>query len=225
MSGRRGPTKPSSGPGAGVRAGGAVAPCPQDASTTSGNRIDIVFDPAKSTKATKCEKIVHVQFVRRFGDGAVITPSAFAGSLRHKDADTTAEGWCVDSLASETTPDYQQSKGGDGKKNGGSASATMSDAPQTGGGDKGFYNATSNPGGWRSHRKEFYAYAYCMKGPDCGKWYEGLHWDYTKTWEDQRDGKLGTSTILDKNVTTGPDAGLLAAFDKFNENKGFEPCK
>jgi hypothetical protein len=224
LSCRKDSSNPKGGSGAGTSTSGSVASCPADATQATGNSIDIVFDPDKSKKVTTCEKIVHVQFVRRYCDGAVIKAGTFSSSLSHKDADTTADGWCVDSLASETTPDYQQGTG-DGKKNGGSTTATMSDAPTTSGGDKGFYNASTNPGGWRSHRKEFYAYAYCMKGPDCGKWYEGVHWDYTKTWEDQRDGKLGTSKIIDKNVTTGPDAGLLAAFDKFNKNKGFEPCK
>jgi hypothetical protein len=201
-----------------------VAKCPAEEAKTSGNVIDLVFDPEKSSKVTKCDKIVHVQFVRRYCDGKTIKAGTFASNLSHKDADTTNAGWCIDSLASEKTPDYQQGVG-DGKKNGGSGKATMQDAPTTSGGDKGFYDASSNPTGWKSHRKEFYAYAYCMKGPDCGKWYEGVHWDYTKTWEDQRDGKPGTSKIIDRNVSTEPDSDLLAAFDKFNKNKGFVPCK
>jgi hypothetical protein len=203
---------------------GPVATCPAEETKTAGNQIDIVFDPDKSKKVKKCDKIVHVQFVRRYCDGAMIKAGTFAANLKHKDADTTAAGWCVDSLSSETTPDYQQGTG-DGKKNGGSTKATMSDAPSTGGGDKGFYDAANNPTGWKSHRKEFYAYAYCMKGPDCGTWYEGVHWDYTKTWEDQRDGKDGTSKVIDNNVTTGPDADLLDAFNLFNKNKSFVPCK
>src|SRR5438105_4921312 len=119
-------------PGSGKPA--AVAACPAEETKTKDNQIDIVFDPDKSKKVTKCEKIVHVQFVRRYGDGAVIKASTFSSSLSHKDADTTAAGWCVDSLASETTPDYQQGTG-DGKKNGGSTKAKMTDAPTTGGGD------------------------------------------------------------------------------------------
>lgn len=209
-------------PGSGTA--GTPSSCPADETKTTANRIDIVFDPDKSTKVKKCDKIVHVQFVRRYGDGKVIKASEFSSALSHKDADTTADGWSIDSLASETTPDYQQGTG-DGKKNGGTTKATMTDAPKTGGGDKGFYNAGTNPTGWKTHRKEFYAFAYCMKGPDCGTWYEGVHWEYTKSWEDQRDGKLGSSTILNKNVQPPPDKGLIEAFDKFNKNKGFEPCK
>ena len=202
----------------------AAAPCPADESKASGNRVDLVFDPDKSSKVTKCEKIVHVQFVRNHCDGAVITGAAYSPALAHKDASvTSSDGWAVDSLASETTPDYQQGTGV-GKKNGGSTKATMMDAPQTGGGSKGFFDAVSNPSGWRTVRYEFATYGWCMKGTDCGKWYEGTTWEYVKTWEDARDGKDGTSTITGKNVTTGPTAGQKDAFAKMNSKKSFSPC-
>lgn len=219
--------KPSESKDASKPAGSAVSKCPLCAgeeSKTSGNRIDIVFDPDKSSQVTKCEKIVHVQFVRNHIDGKVLTGAEYSSALSHKNAAlTSADGWAVDSLASETTPDYQQGAG-DGKKNGGAAKATMSDAPQTGGGDKGFYNSATNPGGWKVVNFEFAAFAYCMKGGDCGKWYEGTQWEYTKKWEDARDGKKGESRILDKNVAGGPTKGQLEAFEKFNKAKGYTPC-
>jgi hypothetical protein len=214
---------PSS-PSGGSSPPSTTATCPADESKASGNRVDLVFDPDKSTKVTKCDEIVHVQFVRNHCDGTVITGAAYSSQLAHKDNSvTSSDGWAVDSLASETTPDYQQGVGV-GKKNGGSTKAKMMDAPQTGGGDKGFYNASTNPTGWKTVRYEFVAIGWCKKGPDCGKWYEGISWEYVKTWEDARDGKAGVSKILNNNVTTGPTAGQKEAFDKMNKKKGYKPC-
>ncbi len=196
--------------------------CAGQGSSTSGNRIDIVFDPDKSSKVKKCEKIVHVQFVRNHIDGKILTGAELSPDLSHKNSlVTSTDGWVVDALASETTPDYQQGSG-DGKKNAGSVKASMSDSPQIPGA---FYYSATNPGGWKKATFEFATFAYCMKGGDCGKWYEGVLWEYTKTWQDQRDGKKGEAKITDKNVTTGPTRGQLEAFEKFNKAKGFTPCK
>jgi hypothetical protein len=209
--------------------GSPAQSCPEtekstDGTSASGNKIDIVFDPDKSKKVTKCEKIVHVQFVRNHVDGKVLTGKAYSSALAHKDDTvTSSDGWVVDSLASETTPDYQQGTG-DGKKNGGSTKATMSDGPNTGGGDKGFYDASTNPDGHKTVRYEFATYSWCMKGPDCGKWYEGVTWEYVKTWEDQRDGKNGAAKLTNSEVTSAPTKGQVEAFDKFNKKHGFVPC-
>jgi hypothetical protein len=64
-----------------------------------------------------------------------------------------------------------------------------------------------------------------MKGDDCGKWYEGVQWEYTKTWEDQRDGRKGTAKIINNNVTSSPTKSQLEAFENFNKAKGFVPCQ
>ena len=138
---------------------------PHDSSNTSANVINIVFDPDDSKKVSKCERIVHIQFRRGYLDGNVINPADYSPVYEHKRNLMTTDGWAVDCLAGETTPDYQQGTG-DGKKNGGSAKASMSDAPQTGGGSKGFYDPVKNPSGWKTYRIEFLANAYCMKGSD-----------------------------------------------------------
>ena len=220
--------KPSESKDASKPTGSAVTECQKSAgeeTKTSGNRIDIVFDPDKSSKVKKCDKIVHVQFVQNHIDGKVLTGAEYSSALSHKDKTlTSADGWAVDSLASEKTPDYQQGTG-DGSKNGGSTKATISDAPQTGGGDKGFYNSAANPTGWKNVKFKFVAFAYCMKGDDCGKWYEGVQWEYTKTWKNHRDGNKGKAKIIEKNVTTEPTKSQLEAFEKFNKAKGFTPCK
>ena len=192
--------------------------------TKNGNEIDIVFEPGKSKKIKKCDKIVHVQFMRYYADGKIINAATYASAAyAHKKNITTKKGWVVDCLSGETTPDYQQGTG-DGSKNGTSTNATMFDAPKTGGGDKGFYDKTSNPTGWKKVRFEFVTYAWCMKGPDCGKWYEGVCWQWTKTYKDQKAGNNGHSKIVNKNVTKGPSKDQLGAFNTFNKDKGFKPC-
>ncbi|HEX4963774.1 MAG TPA: hypothetical protein VF173_23305 [Thermoanaerobaculia bacterium] len=230
MSQEKKPCPPSSGDGASPAASG-VTPCSASSncagqdSKTKDNRIDIVFDPDKSKKVKKCDKIVHVQFMRYKIDGKVITGAEFSPSYAHKtEAVTSSDGWVIDSLPGETTPDYQQGRG-DGKKNGGSITATMVDVPRTAGGTKGFYDPVANPSGIKKLQYEFSTFAYCMKGDDCGKWYDNVQWEYNKTWEDQRDGKIGESKITDKCGTGEPAKGQIEAFEKFNKENGFTPCK
>lgn len=205
-------------------------PCPSlkkpNAGTKiTGNRIDIEFDPNKSEKVKNCERIVHVQFVRTWADGKIIKRGDFDSAWRFHDAVTTKGGWSLDHLSGEKTPDYQQGVG-EGKKNGGIAKAAMMDAPATPGGDKGFHHPVTNPTGWKKFVAEFQTFAYCMKGPDCGTWYEGLIWIYSKTWEDQRDGNNGVSKIIKGTVKTGPTKSQLNAFNKFNKaaTPPFTPC-
>ena len=212
--------------------GSTTVPCPQsealkgpnDGGKTTGNRIDLDFDPSKSSKVTKCDKIVHIQFVRTYADGKVIKRGDWATKFKYYDKVTTADGWSIDHLSTETSPDYQQGTG-NGHKNGSSGDAKMADAPNSSGGDKGFYDATTNSGGWKQYKAEFATFAFCMKGPDCPKWYEGVTWEYKKTWEDARDGKSGTSKIVDNDVTSEPSTSQKEAFDLFNKDKKFLPCK
>ena len=57
-----------------VTAGRPASKDPNKESKTKANRIDLVFDPDKSDKVTKCEKIVHVQFIRMTAEGVVVKP-------------------------------------------------------------------------------------------------------------------------------------------------------
>jgi len=197
---------------------------PHFASYTTNNEIFIKFNPDNSEKVKKCKKIVHVQFVRKYVDSKVIKPGDWASQWTYRNRLTTAAGWGVDCLASETTPDYQQGNG-NGKKNGGSKIAEIYDAPKTSNGDKmGFYHPTTKPDGVKLYRNEFATFAYCMEGDECGTWYEGITWTYRKTWQEMRDGKIGVSTITNYNVAA-PSQSHLDAFDKFNEEKGFVPCE
>ena len=196
---------------------------PHFESKTTGNKISIVFDPDCSEKIKKCKKIVHVQFVRKHVNGKVVKPGSYLSRWKFRDKITTSAGWGVDCLASEVTPDYQQGVG-NGKKNGGSDKAEITDAPKTGGGDKGFYSAATNPNGCKTYRNEFVTFAWCMDGNQCGTWYEGIRWEYRKTDADHKAGKVGKSVILDYNVAA-PSKSHLEAFKKFNKEKGFVPCK
>ena len=224
LSGCSNPKKPSK--------SGSTSKCTKDPNketTTTGNRIDFVFDPAESEKVVKCDRIVHVQFIRMWTDGKVIKPGDFYSGFRGRDSATTSDGWYVDpSDPGFTSPDYQQTGtpqaiGNDGKKNGGSTKATTYDAPDARGSDKDFYDPVSNKTGYQEVRYEFATFGYCMEGPDCGKWYEGLTWEYKQTWNDAKAGSAGTSTIT-KSCVDAPGAEHLAAFDKFNKREGFKPC-
>ena len=87
----------------------------------------------------------------------------------------------------------------------------------------GFYDPTTNKSGTKVFVMSFATYAWCMKGTDCGEWYEGVTWEYRKTWQDHNKGDPGTSTIKDSNAA-GPSAAQIAAFDKFNKEKAYKPC-
>ncbi|SRR6266478_672012 len=216
--------------------GSAIEPCQKlqekgpnaGSKITGSNRIDIVFDPDKSKKVKKCDRIVHVQFVRRLVDGKAVKPGEVDAAFNYKDAVTVDKGWGIDFLSGETSPDYQQGSTNpdrqEGHKNGGSQTSTMWDAPNyTGLGAK-FYDRATNPRGWKKAVLRFQTYAWCMEGPDCGDWYEGVGWEYTITWKDIRDGKDGASKILKKNISGPPSKKQKQAFDKFNTHLGYTPC-
>jgi hypothetical protein len=217
--------------------GSPVEPCPaiqekhpnRGTAVSSSNRIDISFDPAHSKKVTSCSKIVHIQFVRRFIDGKAVKPSKVdASTFGYKDAVTVDKGWGVDFLQSEVTPDYQQGSSDatncEGHKNGGTQPAKMMDQPDYSGLAAKFYNKTTNPTGWKRVLLKFESYAWCMAGTDCGKWYEGVRWQYSMTWKDIRDGKSGTTKIVKKTLSDPPSKKQKEAFKKFNTAKGFTPC-
>ncbi len=200
---------------------------PNAESKTKDNRIDIVFDPDKSKKVNNCNKIVHVQAVQIFVDGKPVKVGSYSSTaFGFRDQFSLANGTHVDALETETTPDYQQADAaGKGKKNGSPAKkAKMSDAPGTSGGDKGFFHPTNNPSGIKKYNPKFETFAYCMEGSDCGTWYEGITWEYEKTWEDHRDGKKGVSKITDSCIDK-PSKNLIDAFNKFNKEKSFISCK
>lgn len=196
-------------------------------STTNNNRIRIAFNPDNSEECDSCAKIVSIQicklYVTKGEEEVSIKPGAYSSTFNYRNECTTDDNWCLDFINGETTPDYQQGSG-DGKKNGTSVNAVISDAPRTSGGDSGFKSG-SNPDGWEKFRARFYTYCWCMSkdSDECGDWYEGISWEYVKTSEDHSSGRSGTSSIL-SNEDPPPAETFRAAFDLFNAKKGFVPC-
>jgi hypothetical protein len=206
-------------------AGGPQSPF--SPSFTDANRIRIEFVPAKSSRVTECDQIVDIQFVRIHANDQVLKPSDFYKPWVFRDPVATDELWWVDFLNGETTPDYQQG-GAVGqvgfRKPAGDRDAWIPDAPQAaGGGTKGF-KTPSNPTGWERVSFEFRTFCWCMWGPQCDVWYEGISWLYTKTYEDFAAGRPGVSSIEDNELVSFPPE-LDEAFRKFNSNFGFQPCK
>lgn len=200
---------------------------PFSGTKTKDNIITVDFDPSVSTTATACSEIVDIQFVRITADGSSMKPGTYYSQFVYRDAVTTDANWSVDFHKGEKTPDYQQAGlvGAIGFKNDlGSKNAWIPDAPQTGGGDEGFYDLLRNPKGWKTVVIEFRTFCWCMKGTQCASWYEGLSWTFTKTWEDQRDSKTGKAEVVNNDIAPPPADELIAAFDKFNSNFGFVPC-
>jgi hypothetical protein len=192
--------------------------------------VTIAFDPDKSKKVTKCDKIVFIQVVQKICDGTPVLPGDYNSNWKYKDDDCLKDGDCrgtrVDYLQGEKTPYYNDPQGTGtspygtvGGKNGGSVKATMGDAPSVGGGDKGMYDKDTNPGGWKSVESRFETFAYCAKGPDCGKWYEGATWVHTKTYD-----KSGPGTSKIAGHPSEPSDCFKKAFEKWNQRYTFKPC-
>lgn len=106
------------------------------------------------------------------------------------------------------------------------------DKPNNTGGLKGFYDKSTNPDGWKTCVLKFNVFAFCSKGLDCGTWYEGVSWEFTKTHEDHKKGRPGVSVYIGE--LEKPDQDFLDAFALFNKKRvdadGFikpehVPCK
>lgn len=117
---------------------------PNEGSTESAddsNRVKLVFDPDESDDVTKCEIIGQVQVIQMFADGKPKKPGDYYAGFSYRDVAALDNGTYVDHLPAHTSPDYQSAAAGShGKKNGGSVKVVLHDAPNTVGGDKGFYD-------------------------------------------------------------------------------------
>ena len=181
---------------------------------TDGNTIDISFKPDKNN--VKCTKIVFVQTVKRYLDGAVVKPSEDSPKRSYSDPDTTAGGTTVDHLFCEKDPYYngddtqdsgtQGSAAGDGSE---TTAATMCDSPSK---PDGFF-----PGTTTMTKKEFETCAVCAAGTDAGMVYGCIKWKYERT---KGSGDDGTVTL----TSTGIEAASQAysnAVALFNTNHTF----
>jgi hypothetical protein len=192
---------------------------------TSGNRIDFSFDPRTTSPKPQCDEIVIVQTIQMTADGTPIFPGTYYNPWKCRDVAAISDGTYVDHPAcSSATPYYTYSANGTpGSSNSVTTNATAFDAPLTGGGDKGF-QSPSNPTGWLTVSYNFETYGFCAAGSQCGNWYEGIQWNYTKTATDHTAGRNGASTTTANLLPPGPGSRAVQAFDKFNKAKGFVPC-
>jgi len=192
--------------------------------STSGNRIDFTFDPSTSSPKPQCDEIVIIQSIQMTADGAAINPGSYYTPWKCRDAVALNNSTYIDHDCACVTPYYTYCfNGTPGASDGVTKNATSIDAPSTGGGDKGFKSA-SNPTGWQQVVYRFETYAFCAAGADCGIWYDGIQWNYTKTDADSAAGRTGTSSATGSLSPPGPGSTVVRAFNYFNSVKGFVPC-
>jgi hypothetical protein len=193
--------------------------------STTGNRINVTFDPTTSSPTPHCGRIILTQWIQMTADGSPIMPGTYRSAWTCRDPTCLSDSTYLDhGKCSYTTPyPVDRGIGSAGSSNGTAASATYSDAPSTGGGDLGF-NSAANPTGWNTVTYLFGNYAFCAEGTDCGTWYDGVEWNYTKTAADHAAGRNGTATATASALPPAPGATIIQAFDKYNTEKGFTPC-
>lgn len=192
----------------------------------SGNSIDLTFNPATTTPTPDCDRIVMLQSIQMTADGSPIKPGTYYTPWTCRDPAALSDGTYIDHDCTCTTPYYTDCFNGTaGVSNATSTSAaTIFDAPQTGGGTKGF-RSVSNPTGWRTVLYKFKTYGFCAAGNNCPNFYEGVDWTYRKTDADHAAGNNGTSTVGSSlAVPLGPSSPIHQAFYHFNSVKGFTPC-
>jgi uncharacterized protein RhaS with RHS repeats len=195
----------------------------------------IRFDPTKSTLVSKpCDRIVFVQALKLFIDGKPVGPRVFhgvnaLGKVNSPDLDKlmTADGWRLDgasttSTAPWMTPDQEYYLNGlwqvpSGYYGCGSRPAITADAPGLNDNDR--YRKKKDGPGIRDIRMEFYTFAFCASGADCGSFYEGVHWEHTASW----DNPQGKYTILATNLKTPPPE-FFAAYNHFLSVQGIKHC-
>ena len=193
--------------------------------TTSGNRIDVTFDPTTTSPTPHCSRLILTQWIRMVADGSSIMPGTYYTPWTCRDPTCLTDATYLDHGSCSYTTPYPVDRGigRAGSSNGTAVSATYFDAPTTGGGDKGF-NSSANPTGWNTVTYFFGNYAFCAEGTDCGTWYDGVLWNYTKTAADHAAGRAGTATATASAMPPRPGDTIIQAFDQYNSVKGFTPC-
>lgn len=193
--------------------------------STAGNRIDFTFDPTTSSPTPNCDEIVIVQSILMRADGSAIMPGTYYTPWTCRSPAALGDGTYIDHDCPCITPYYTYCFNGTaGASNSVTRNATSIDAPQTAGGDKGFRSA-ANPTGWATVTYNFETYAFCAAGTDCGVWYDGVEWNYTKTAADHAAGRNGIATGTASLLPPDPGSTVVTAFNHFNSVKGFVPCR
>jgi len=196
-----------------------VRDTPFQGTMTKENRIDIVFDPKKSKKVTPCDKIVFIQVVQNLVDGNPMKPGDFCLGWKYRDKVSTRDSRYVDFFKLEKDPYYNgddsQDIGTSGESDSKKKNATMDDTP--------FDSFTDGSKNANTVTFKFETFAFCAKGKDCGKYFEGINWEYTRTKDDVKNGKEGISRIT--GARDEPSKGFKEAVKKWMDKYKFKPCE
>jgi hypothetical protein len=178
-----------------------------------GPTIRFIYDPGARDQSTK---IVFIQVMREQLEGVTVLPSALAPSFSYQDADSTpGDLYHVDYVSGENDPYYNGDDAGLDFGTQGHApqfegdppvSARTSDTPN-------FLDADF-PDGKTHMRWEFRTAAFSAAGPDAGRYYQYVHWTYTK-----EKGTAAVLRIVDYDTQPGPK--FRAAVDLWCANHGF----
>ncbi len=187
------------------------------------NSVRLVFDPAAPGLAVACDEIIIIQTVQNWANGVPIRPDAYentpvgrnAGERDIDDLANTAvneAGTYVDAPLGIPPASQPGSLNPAGVLPNASTPSELEDGPEIGGGDFGF-KSPGNPHGWDVITWLFESCAYCIRGPDTGKFYGCLTWNYTRTADDAANGRMGNAVITGQSA--GPSDGYRRAFDAF----------
>jgi len=187
-------------------------PEPYEKSRIKGNEVFLVFDPERSAKVDRCDRIVFAQTCQIVVDGVAVMPGSFFPDWKYRDAWALPNGVFLDVTDEEPGPFYPHSFGG-WRKDSSSEPASMGDSPHM---ERNgiFFDAGRSPKGAKVVIFRLESFAACVRGKDIGSWYEGVRWDWTKTAAEQRAGGAGTAVFRDRNATT-PTLDFLAAFARY----------
>jgi hypothetical protein len=189
------------------------------------NSIKLTFDPATGSPPPRCDRILFVQMIQHTADGTSLLPGTYWKGYQCRDVTALSSGHYIDHGDCAWTTPYAVDYGVGHSSNADKTlpGAASDDTVNTGGGDKGFYSA-ANPNGWRKVVFHFESYAFCAAGRQCGTWYDGVAWDYTKTDADQANFNVGGVAVTGTLAPPQPGATVIEAFAKYNSAKGFTPC-
>jgi hypothetical protein len=197
-------------------------PEPYEKSRVRGNEITLVFDPERSEKVGRCDRIVFAQTCQVVVDGVPVLPGSFLPDWKYRDAWALPNGVFLDLTEDEPGPYYPYGIGGY-RKDHSSDPATMGDAPSMER-DGVFFEAGRVPKGAKRVVFRLESFAACAMGRDIGSFYEGVRWEWTKTAAEQLTRKSGTATIRDRNLAT-PTLEFLAAFARYVSVRAASPRK
>jgi hypothetical protein len=209
---------------------GLIAKSPYRMTKVKGTEIQIYFDPSVSKLAKCCFTIWLSQVLQIYEDGKPVMPGKHNTFWKYRDAWAVGNGAHIDAGEKATVPYYQstltdRSVNYPGRKTENiTKESAMNDQPRATGGNSGYYHEKLRPNGVKEIVYSFEVFAWCGDGEDRPKFYEGIKWEYRRTWEQWWDKDIDEGDVLVTNYNLEkPSATFLEAFEKFNKVKGFKP--